>query len=338
MAISNSYDFTLTRDEIIEAALRKLNALLEGNTANTAKITNGAQALNVMLKSWSSKSYPIHNIRRAFVLPNLPSTQSRSQNRIWDINIGRAGTNHVTSLYTHTTTTATTAALGTTITVSSISGILNGTRIGVELTSTSSLIHWTTVNGVPSGSTVTLATAIPAGQSVPVGAHVYNYDENAYRVPRPTAIHGQWIINFEQNTRYPINLRPEDEILNTASSTNPSGAPVNISYRSNYYGEPLSTDGVLFLYPGWGDAANIIELRAQYPFSDMDNPTDEVQAPPEWFQAIIYGLADRLAPEYGLDVKLRMILKKEAQDFFDEAMLGSNENSSMFIQPDKQGM
>lgn len=335
MAISNSYDFSLTRDQIIEAALRKLNALLEGNTASAAKITNGAQALNVMLKSWSARSYPIHNIRRLFVLPNTPSTIARNSNLVWDINIGNVGTNHTTTTYVHTTTTATTAAGGTTLTVSSISGINNGDTIGVELVSTSSLIHWTTVNGAPAGSTVTLTSGIPTGNSVAVGAHIYTYTASTQRAPRPTAIHGQWIVNLENNTRYPINMRPEDELINVAYNTTPSGAPVNISYRQNFFGAPNSQDGVLFLYPGWGDAANLIELRAQYPFSDMDSAGDEVQAPPEWFEAIIYGLATRLAPEYGLDAKLRMIIAKEANDAFDTAMLGSNENSSIYLQPDR---
>lgn len=337
MAISNSFNFSLTRDEIVEAALRKLNALLEGNTANTAKITNGSQALNVMLKAWQARSYPIHNVRRLFVLPNTPTTISRNQNLVWDLSIGNVGTNHTVSTYVHTTTTATLAAAGTALLVSSITGISSGDTIGVELTSNSSLIHWTTVSGAPSGSTVTLASGIPTGDSVPSGAHVYVYTASTQRAPRPIAIVGQWIVNLETSQRYPINLRPEDEILNTAYSTT-SGPPVNISYRPNFFGSPNSQDGVLLLYPGWGDAANLIELRAQYPFSDMDSSADEVQAPPEWFEAIIYGLADRLAPEYGLDVKLRMMLKKEATDAFDFAMLGSNEGSSMFIMPDTQGL
>lgn len=336
MAISNSYDFTMTRDEIIEAALRKLNALLEGNSANAAKITNGSQALNVMLKAWSARSYPIHNVRRLFVLPNIPSTLSRNQNLVWDINVGNVGTNHTTTSYVHTTTTATTAAAGTTLTVSSITGISNGDTIGVELVSTTSLIHWTTVNGAPSGSTVTLTAAIPSGNSVASGAHVYTYTASSQRAPRPTAIHGQWIVNLEANTRYPINLRPEDEILNVAYQTSGTSAPVNIAYRPNWFGAPNSQDGVLLLYPGWGDAANIIELRAQYPFSDMDATGNDVQAPPEWLEAIIYGLADRLAPEYGLDAKLRLVVKREAQEFFDLAMEGSNENSSLYFMPDRQ--
>lgn len=337
MAISNSYNFSLTRDEIIEAALRKLNALLEGSTASAAKITNGSQALNVMLKSWSARSYPIHNIRRLFVLPNTPSTISRNQNLVWDINIGNVGTNHVCTTYVRTTTTASLAAGGTVLTLSSIAGISSGDTIGVELSSLSSLIHWTTVNGAPAGSNATLTAAVPTGETVPSGANVYVYTASTQRAPRPTAIHGQWIVNLENSQRYPIELRPEDELLRVAYNTSTSNPPVNISYRPNFFGNPNSQDGVLFIYPGWGNAANIIELRAQYPFSDMDSSTDEVQAPPEWFEAIIYGLADRLAPEYGLDAKLRMILKKEASDAYDFAMLGSNENSSMYLMPDHQG-
>ena len=330
MAIANSYDFSMTRDQIIEAALRKLNALLEGNSANATKITNGAQALNVMTKAWASRGLPIWNVRKAFILPNIAATAAVSQTYVHDMLIG--GANHTPKIFVHTQTSAILAAAGTALVVDSISGISASDVIGVELEDTETLIHWTTVNGAPSGSTVTLTTGIPTGESVAVDAHVYAYT-TTNRVPRPISILGQWNVNYDSVTRYPINLVDENRILNTKYATT-SGPPVQISYRSNYYGDPNTTQGVVLVYPGWGDAANVIELRAQFPFSDFDSSSDEAQMPPEWFEALIYGLAVRLAPEYGLDKEIRLILKKEAQDAFDLALLSSNEDASIFFQPD----
>jgi len=51
MTTSGSFDFNLTRNEIITAALRKLGVLATGQTPTAEQIANGAQALNVHVKS-----------------------------------------------------------------------------------------------------------------------------------------------------------------------------------------------------------------------------------------------------------------------------------------------
>jgi hypothetical protein len=55
MALSNSWDFTVTRDQIIASALRKLGAIPSGATPSTDQITEGAEGLNLVLKSWGSR-------------------------------------------------------------------------------------------------------------------------------------------------------------------------------------------------------------------------------------------------------------------------------------------
>jgi hypothetical protein len=66
MATSGSTLFELTRNQIIEAALRKLTVLAKGQSADTEDLTNGTQALNVVLARlmvvsgmplWARKEY-----------------------------------------------------------------------------------------------------------------------------------------------------------------------------------------------------------------------------------------------------------------------------------------
>lgn len=70
-----------------------------------------------------------------------------------------------TAFYINTfslSTTSTNARVGTdtTIDLSTVTGITSGDIIGINLDDRST--HWTTVNGAPSGSTVTLSVAIPS--------------------------------------------------------------------------------------------------------------------------------------------------------------------------------
>ena len=55
MATSGSNDFKLTRDELINSSLRVLNVIGEGQVANTSQLSDGSQALNILVKSLQNK-------------------------------------------------------------------------------------------------------------------------------------------------------------------------------------------------------------------------------------------------------------------------------------------
>lgn len=59
MSTSNSYDFNLTRDQIIASSLRLIGVVGEGQTPTADQISNGAEALNYVLKSWTNQGAPI---------------------------------------------------------------------------------------------------------------------------------------------------------------------------------------------------------------------------------------------------------------------------------------
>jgi hypothetical protein len=59
MAVTGTSTFTVTRDDIIKAALRALGALGVGETPITEDYLNCSQALNIMIKSWAKKGLPL---------------------------------------------------------------------------------------------------------------------------------------------------------------------------------------------------------------------------------------------------------------------------------------
>ena len=52
MALSGSTDFGLNRDQLIQMALRDINVLASGETADSQELTDASLALNSMVKSW----------------------------------------------------------------------------------------------------------------------------------------------------------------------------------------------------------------------------------------------------------------------------------------------
>lgn len=54
MPISSSYDFTVTRNQLVEGALRICGVIAPGETPSTSQYTNGSEALNMLVKAWQS--------------------------------------------------------------------------------------------------------------------------------------------------------------------------------------------------------------------------------------------------------------------------------------------
>jgi hypothetical protein len=116
---------------------------------------------------------------------------------------------------------------------------------------------------------------------------------------------------------------------NNLSDKTMIGAPVHLFYQ------PLRTTGRIALWPRpdtyW--QTKTLYLRYQRPFQDMNSSTDEPDFPVEWHEALIYNLAVRLAPTYGLPPAERAALNKEAKDILDETKSFDQEEGSLFIIP-----
>ena len=59
MAVTGTSVFTVSRDDVINSALRLIGALGVGETPITEDYTNCSQNLNIMIKSWAKKGMPL---------------------------------------------------------------------------------------------------------------------------------------------------------------------------------------------------------------------------------------------------------------------------------------
>ena len=133
---------------------------------------------------------------------------------------------------------------------------------------------------------------------------------------------GQNILPMNIYTHYDYNL------LTTQNST---GYPIHLMY------EPLNGSGVINLWPTpdtYSIANRQVRIVYQRPFEDFVASTDTPDFPSYWTEALIYGLAWRLAPEYGLPLQDRQTLGKEAQFHLEKALSFGTEEGSFHIQPD----
>lgn len=231
MSTSGTTTWSLKRDAIINAALRKLAVLPSGGTASTTQITDATEAMNTMLKGFMVDGMPIWAIKE----------------------------------YTFTTVAGT-----------------NAYNIG---------------NGQ------TIATPMP--MKVIQG----------YRIEATGASN----IPLTIYSHYDFNLLP----INASS-----GKPVNMFYQ------PFSTFGTIKLWPTPVDSSTTITIIYQRPFEDMVASTDDLDFPPYWTEAIVFGLAWRLSYEYGIPIMDRQEIQKIAEYFHGAALSFGEEEGSLFISPD----
>jgi hypothetical protein len=174
VASSGSYDFSVSRDDLIKDAMLEIGALEDGESPTASETTDCARRLNMMVKSWIVHGYHLWCVQDAvlfLVLDQqsyaLGSASTDAEWCAWDD-------------YAQTTLAADAASGAGTITVTSDDNIANADRIGIVLDS--GAIQWTTVNGAPAADVVTLTATLTGAASD--GNVVFSYTSRLVRPQR----------------------------------------------------------------------------------------------------------------------------------------------------------
>jgi hypothetical protein len=148
------------------------------------------------------------------------------------------------------------------------------------------------------------------------------------------------------DTPYPLHLLQ-------AYRTNSSGTKINIDIESDYNYNTFPSNsggqipykisytpkvnlGTIKLWPT-DLSTNTETLTIVYtrPFEYFDSSTHTMDLPEEWYDAVIYDVAVKLAPRFGVPIPDRQELKKEAKVYLDQAMEFNFEDASFFVTPQR---
>ena len=229
MAASGIYAYQLTRNQLIDSALRKLGVLAEGQTPSTQNYADGSMALNTVISQL-----------RAIGMP------------LW-----------ARSEYTFTPTT----------------------------------------NTYTIGTGMTLSTPFPVKL-----LQAFRTDTGA-KIP------------LEIVAREDFNILP----------TSSNGSPIKINYQ------PFVNYGTISLWPTpTSTNTATVTLVYQRPYQYFTTSTETMDFPEEWYTAIIYHLAVRLAPEWGVPLPDRQMLMQEAKMYTEDAAMVGQEDGSFFVMPERR--
>lgn len=315
MTTSGSVTFSVTRDDICKQAMYDCGALGIGETMSDDDLQLCAFRLNLIvkqmmgtidlapgLKVWSRKNGNLF-------LSNSTGTYS----------LGPGGNGWATA-FTSTTLAASASLGASTISVASATNIGNGDNIGVSLSDGS--IQWTTVNGAPAGTTVTLTAVLTAAATS--GSTVYDYT-TANQARRPLQIITAVLRDSNKNDTplWFYNLQ-DYQTLPSKVNTQNTGDPTTIFYQANLTNGTLRTD-----VGAAADTTKYIHMVYLSPIEDFNSATDTPDYPQEWYRPLVKVLAVEIAPAFSLPVT------QDMKDAKSEAMAiagrSNPETSSMFF-------
>lgn len=291
MTTSGLTTFGVTGRDIITEALESLGVLGVGQTLDDATESTCARTLEMMIKSWSAMDIGIWKNKEVALFLSNGGHQYE---------IGLSG-DHATAAFVKTEVAAAAAVGESSLVVDDITGISSGDYIGIELDDGS--LQWTTVNGAPALSTIALTAALT--DSVAIDNHVYTYTS---KIPKPKSISNARL-HRSDDSEVPVEIVTRQEYLSLSNKTS-AGTPNQICF------DDQGGSALLYVWPACDDVKTYLTMTARLPLEDLDERTNDLDFPQEWFLPVATNLAILIAPKFG--VRVPDELKQTAIFYMDE--------------------
>lgn len=313
MATSGSSDFNSTRDEIIKTAYRKLGVLRATQTPNAQLITDGAFALNSVVKHLQARQIHVWTTTEATLFPQPGQVQYAISNA--------AASDHVTQSFVSTDIATAAASGASTVTVSSDAGISSGDFIGIVVDDGS--VHWTTVNGAPAADVVTLTAVLD--DSAAVGNKVYAYTN---KIVRPLKIvNARWIDDDTLLESPTIEMMARLDYRRLPNKTQAG------SVTQMFYDAQLNT-GQAYLWHVPAVFEGYVNFTWHRPIEDFDAAGDNPDLPQEWIRTLVWLTAQEMGAEFDVPAQKWAIVQQMAGQALDDMEGWDREDTSVDFQPD----
>ena len=310
MATSNSTNFTQSRDQIISDALQLIGRLGEGETATSNALSFGSNILNKLVKHLEAQGIHLWTESEGtiFLRDGINKyTLSSSGDKACDDS-------------TLVETELTSAGSGTTLAVTTTTGMTASDVIGIELDDNTR--QWTTIVSVDSSTGLTITAALTGAASS--GNTVFSYTTNVGRVLK--------IIDARCRTSEvnDMSMKVIGRTQYMRITTKTTESSPNVLFYS-----PNRDDGTLYVWPTPNTVSDRIKMSYLRTIQDFDSGSDNADLPQEWLHALTLLLARALASAYGLNLqKMNPDLLQQAVQAQEELKLWDNDMGSVFILPE----
>ncbi len=288
---SGSVDFSVSRDDIITAALRLNRSIGADETPGDWHISQSAFFLNMLVKQWQGKADFGANLKE-FARKTAYLFLQKDQSVY---SLGPSGDNW-TSSYSTTTLGAAKSASATAVTLSSAIGA-DADAIGIQLDDGS--IGWSTISAGGGTTGITLpANSLGEASN---GARVFTYTSKARRpLGLLTAV-----LRNTQTKDQPLQVNKTRQDYEAIGDKTAEGTPSWIAY------EATLTNGTIYLDCEPSDATNVVRVVFLGAPEDFDAISDTPDYPQEWYKPLVGQLSIDTAPIFGVPVTAEMKLFRD---------------------------
>ena len=306
--MTTTFGTAVTRDDIIEAALRTLGAIGLDQTPEAAEYTNASEALNLMLKSWISKGATLWKIEEIEVemVPLVALYHvGPSGARVHSVTVSAGGTGYTSA---PTVTLSGGGGSGATATATVSGGAVTVVTITEEGNSYTSAPTVSFAGGGGSGATATST------------------------IKGLTTDRSQKVLltgNFLRNDTFDWDT-PVHQISREEYNRLPDKTPSTGGVPTQFYWDPLIPNCRLLV---WTPAATdgdtyTMHLQTQTTIDDATGASDLFDFPQEFMNALKWGLARELIAEYAVDDRTERRIETRFAEYFQDAFDFSVEEAS----------
>jgi len=312
MATSGNVAFTLNTLQVIEKAFGKIDVKVAEQNLEADEQQDGIDTLNLMLKAWGAQGLHLWTKDEGILFLDVGKT---------DYNLGPTG-DEACQFDDFISTTSTSAKISTDVIINVVdsTGMIVGDQIGVELDDKTR--HWTTILTVDSSIQVTLSVGLPSAAKS--GSSIYTFTNLIQRPQRVLSCRRK---TFGQDNEIPVLSWSRDEYFNQVNKLS-QGTVVNCYYS------PQLNDGRMYVWQTADSVNDLLRFTFERPIQDLDIGDDNLDIPVEWLEAVIYGLAFRLADDYNVPFAKADRIGQKANQFLDDLLGWDEEMGSLNLQPD----
>jgi hypothetical protein len=309
MALSATYSFSVSRDDVIREAMMNIGAIGEAEVPTAQEVNDCARKLNMMVKQWMGKQdfapglkmwtrqradlFLSSTVHKYYLGPN--STYPNASNWAGGVSSSTTGANYAQSSLIATTSSGS-AVLS--VGVGNTAVFTANDYVVVQLSSGD--IFSSTVLSINAGAgTVTMNAVLPT--SVTASGYVWNYTTKG---ERPLEIATCILRDINANDT-PIDSMILQEYEQLPAKVQPGNVadPTKIYYESHFQ------SGTNPYGPGWlyidcygaQDVTKHLHMVYLRPVMDFVNPGDNPEYPQQWFRALCWGLSRDIAGMFDAD-------------------------------------
>lgn len=332
MALSGTWSFTVTRDDIIREAMLNIGAIGEAEIPTAQEVQDCARKLNMIVKQWMGTQD---------FAPGLKMwTRQRGDlflgNTKFQYQLGPGGDNFAAAVtggglgqtYGQTQLTQSAIQGTTTLTAEAVTQLNVSDFVGIEIGLD---IFWTTISSINTGAGTFTIPGPGITGAADIGAYVWNYTTKAQRPLQIVTC----ILRDINNNDTPLNsMTLQDyEILPSKTQTTFTSDPTAYYYESQFAsGTSVNGPGQFYIDVGGAqDVTKHLHIVYLRPVMDFNNPTDNPEYPQQWYRPLCWGLAREICGMYDAIWTQDMDLNyRESMAMAREA---DSETTSFYFQP-----